>query len=99
MNWTDLSDKGIVEEIAKRVKQKRLNLNLTQLQLAQKAGLHIQTIKNFERGDTATLQTFIQILRVLDELDFFDKFIPDHGQSPIELLKLKGRKRTRASSK
>jgi transcriptional regulator with XRE-family HTH domain len=99
MNWTNLSDTAILEEITKRVKQKRLNLNLTQMELSHKAGLHVQTIKKFESGSSATVQTLIQLLRAFDELDFLDKFMPEPGASPIALLKLKGKERTRASNK
>ena len=99
MNWYSLSDSAIVEEITKRVKQKRLNLNMTQKELSEKTGLHVQTIKNFESGSSATVQTLIQLLRAFNELEFLDKFMPDPGVSPIELLRLKGKGRVRASTK
>ena len=99
MNWYSLSDKAIVEELTKRVKQKRLNLNMTQKELSDKTGLHVQTIKKFESGSSATIQTLIQLLRAFNELEFLEKFMPDPGVSQIELLKLKGKERERASSK
>ncbi|MDY8136170.1 helix-turn-helix transcriptional regulator [Aquimarina sp. 2201CG5-10] len=97
MSLNNLSDEQILSELTQRVKQKRLNLNITQEELSKRAGVHVQTIKNFESGKTTTLLTFIQIVRAFGELDALDSFFPDPGISPIALLKLKGKERTRAS--
>ena len=91
------SDESILKELTQRVRQRRLNLNLTQKQVADKSGLHEQTIKNFESGKNASLLTLIQILGVFGDLEALDKFLPDPGVSPVQLLKLKGKKRERAS--
>ena len=99
MNWNQLSDKAILQEITHRVKQKRLNQNLTQQQLADKAGVHKNTITNFERGKNTSIISLIQILRAFNELQSLDQFMPEPGVSPIELLKLKGKERERASGK
>lgn len=99
MNWYQLSDKAVLQEITSRVKQKRLNENLTQQALADKAGVHKNTITNFERGKNTSLVSLIQILRAFNELEFLDHFMPEPGVSPIELLKLKGKERERASGK
>lgn len=97
MQINNLTDESILEELTSRVRQQRLNLNLTQKQVADASGLHKQTIKNFESGKNASLLTLIQILRVFGDLDALDKFLPDPGVSPIQLLKLKGKERERAS--
>ncbi|MHA7830157.1 MAG: helix-turn-helix domain-containing protein [Flagellimonas sp.] len=91
------SNESILEELTKRVRQRRLNLNMTQEQLANRTGLHIQTIKNFESGNNTSLLTLIQILRVFGDLAALDKFLPNPGISPVQLLKLKGKERERAS--
>ena len=97
MQLSNLSDTAILEELTQRIRQRRLNLNLTQEQVADKSGLHKQTIKNFESGKNASLLTLIQILRVFGDLGALDKFLPDPGVSPIQLLILKGKERERAS--
>lgn len=97
MNYSRLSDEDILKLMAKRVKQRRLNLNITQKELAAAAGIHIQTIKKFEAGNNTMLQTLIQILRVFGDLDTLETFLPDPGISPVQLYKLKGKKRKRAS--
>jgi len=93
------TDQEIVNILADRLKQYRLNANLTQTNLAKKAGIHIQTVKNLENGKPPSLLTFIQVMRALDLLNNLEHFLPDIGISPIELLKLKGKERERASGK
>jgi len=99
MNWYILSDPAILLELANRVRKKRLMINMTRRQLAEKAGLHPNSVANLENGKTVSLQTFIQVLRALDELASLDHFIPDPGISPVALLKLKGKEKQRASGK
>lgn len=97
MQFTKLSDKEILKELTARMRQRRLNLNMTQEQLSERSGLHIQTIKNLEGGRNASLLTVIQVLRVFGDLEGLDNFLPEPGLSPIQLLKLKGKERERAS--
>lgn len=92
-----LSDKEILRELGQRVRQRRLNMNMTQEQLAEQAGLHVQTIKKFEAGKSPTLLTFIQVLRAFGDLQYLDQFMPPPGISPVDLLKLRGKERERAS--
>ncbi|WP_378187917.1 helix-turn-helix transcriptional regulator [Aquimarina sp. W85] len=97
MELNMLTDEQVLYELTQRVKRKRLNLNMTQETLANRAGVHTQTVKNFEAGKSTTMLTFIQLLRGFGELNALESFLPDPGISPIELLKLKGKERERAS--
>jgi len=97
MTYNNLTNEQVLQEITRRVKQLRLNQNITQGDLAKRSGVHVQTIKNFESGKSTKVMTLIQILRAFGELNALDTFIPDPGISPIELLKLKGKERERAS--
>jgi len=97
MNFDNLTDEQILLALTKRIRQQRLNLNITQEELSKRAGVHVQTIKNFESGKTTTLLTFILILRAFGNLDALNLVFPEPGISPIELLKLKGKGRERAS--
>ncbi len=99
MSFINKTDEQLLLEITRRIKQKRLNQNITQGDLASRSGLHVQTIKNFESGKGSKLLTLIQLLRAFGELESLDKLLPEPGISPIELLKLKGKERERASGK
>jgi len=97
MDYNNFTNEQVLQELTRRVKQLRLNQNITQDDLAKRSGVHVQTIKNFESGKSTKVITLIQILRAFGELNALDAFIPDPGISPIELLKLKGKERERAS--
>jgi transcriptional regulator with XRE-family HTH domain len=97
MDYYSMSDRAILREIGRRLRRKRLDKNLTQQALADKAGLGRTTISILERGAPAGLLTVIQVLRVLGGLEELDAFLPDPGPSPLQLAKLKGRQRQRAS--
>jgi len=45
------------------------------------------------------MSTMIRILRVLELLDRLETLVPEAGPRPMDLLKLKGQERKRASGK
>jgi transcriptional regulator with XRE-family HTH domain len=98
MKFYGMSDKAILRELGRRVKQKRLAKNLTQKRLAKMAGVSRMTIVNLEKGKAATLLTFVQVLHALGSLDGLESFLPDLGPSPLQVAKMKGKERSRASS-
>ena len=97
MDYYGMSDKAILREVGRRLRRRRLDRNLTQQALADTAGLSRTTVSDLERGAPAGVLTLIQVLRALGGLEELDAFVPDPGLSPLELAKLKGRERQRAS--
>ena len=67
--------------------------------MADRTGLDRVTISKLENGRAATLLTFVQILRVLDKLDFFNYLNDAITVSPIKVAEAMGRMRKRASVK
>jgi putative transcriptional regulator len=96
MRLGDMSPTAIAEELGNRLKQARLNVNLTQAEVAARTGLNRKTILNAEKGK-AQLENFVAILAALDIADQLNMFLPVQGISPIQLAKLKGEERQRAS--
>ena len=94
-----MSDEAILQELGQRLARRRVELNLTQAQLAEQAGVGKRTVERIEAGESTQLSTLIRIFRVLGLLDALDAMIPEPGPSPLDLLKLKGKERQRASSK
>ena len=94
-----MSDQAILAEIGGRLKRRRLNRNLTQEEVADQAGLTRMTVGEFERGASSSMKTLVRILRVLEALEELENFLPDTGPSPLQLAKLQGRQRQRASRK
>jgi transcriptional regulator with XRE-family HTH domain len=97
-NWYSLSDPGIVSELGKILKHTRLQQNLSQVQLASKAGLSRSAISEMENGKAATtLLTIVQVLRALQQLHLFDTWMVSGEISPLQMAKLSGKERLRAS--
>lgn len=98
MSIVGMSDKAIIKELGRRVKRKRLEQNLTQQEIADIAGISRPTVSDLERGNPFEILTLIQVLRALDALVEIDLFLPDPGISPLQLARLRGKERQRASS-
>ncbi|MGL1885488.1 MAG: helix-turn-helix transcriptional regulator [Reichenbachiella sp.] len=97
-DWVAMSDRAIVKALGVYLKAKRLELNKTQAQIANEAGLNRYTLGQLENGESINLITLIQILRALDEFHLLDGFQIEEKISPIEYAKLKKNKRQRANS-
>lgn len=85
------------QDLGARLQAHRLNQNLSQAELAAATGLARKTITNLETGHGGTLLTLIAVLRGLRLLDRLDAFLPEPGPSPIQLAKLAGKQRRRAT--
>jgi putative transcriptional regulator len=96
MEFGNMSPAAIAEELGNRLKQTRLNVDLTQAELAARTGLNRRTILNAEKGKVQ-LENFVAILASLNIADQLNIFLPVQEISPLQLAKLKGRERQRAS--
>ncbi|MEK6155328.1 helix-turn-helix transcriptional regulator [Flavobacteriaceae bacterium 3-367] len=99
MDWYSMTNARIELEIGLRIKNNRIKRNLTQLELANKVGISRVAISKIERGKGVTLSSLIGILRMLGLLQNIEYLFPEDEISPIEVIKLKGKKRKRASTK
>ncbi|MBI5556411.1 MAG: helix-turn-helix transcriptional regulator [Deltaproteobacteria bacterium] len=93
-----LTDAAILAEIGKRIARCRLDRQLTQADMAEQAGVSKRTVERIEAGASAQISTIIRILRALNLLPGVERLIPEPGPRPMELLKLKGKERQRASA-
>ena len=98
-NIETATNEAIRKELGQRLKSERLNQNITQKVLAERAGISRRTLVGAERGEPFTMDTLLSILRKLDCLAQIDLFLPEPGISPIQLSKLNGKKRQKASGK
>ncbi len=96
MELRNMSPVAIAEELGNRLKQARLNADLTQAEVASRAGLNRRTILNAEKGKVR-LENLVAILVSMDMADQLNVFLPAQEISPVQLAKLKGRERQRAS--
>ncbi len=96
MNARANTPAAIAEELGERLKQARLNRDMTQSEVAERAGVSRLAVLNAEKGN-ARLKVLIAILSVLDLAGQLDLFLPSQDVSPIQLARLKGKARQRAS--
>lgn len=86
----------IALEICQRVKQRRLELNLTQEGLSSKAGLKLSTYRRFEHTGKISLEGLLKIAFVLDLIEDFELLFTTKKYSSFEEAingKSKARKR------
>ena len=92
-----MTDDSIIQAIGAYIRSVRLERNMTQAQLGERAGVHRTTIRDLELGKRSTLLTLIQVLRSLDQLHTLKNFKVSKELSPLEQAKLEIGERKRAS--
>ncbi len=96
MGVQNTSPVAIAKELGERLKQARLNNDMTQSDVAALVGLTRAVVSNAEKGK-AQLASFVAIMVALNLTEQLDRFLPKQDISPIQLSKLQGKKRQRAS--
>ncbi len=96
MNFNAATPHAITTELGDRIKVVRLNADLTQKELAEKAGISLKAVTNSEKGKS-TLESIVAILIALELTEQLNSFIPKQEISPVQLAKLQGRERKRAT--
>ena len=99
IDYTSMSDDRLAQLLGKFIKHHRVDKNISQDELATKAGLSRPTISLMERGKSMNLNSIIRVLRVLNLLYLFDAIKITQTISPIEMLKIQEKQRKRSSKK
>jgi transcriptional regulator with XRE-family HTH domain len=76
----------------------RLRQNIDQQQLAARAGVALNAVKNLESGKGGTTRSLLKVLRTLGREDWLDALAPQVSISPLQALSRKPA-RQRASRK
>ena len=85
-------------ELGRQVRTLRLRQDLDQRQLADRAGIALNAVKNLEGGNGSTLRSLVLALRALNRADWLHTLAPAVSISPVQMLKAKA-PRQRASRK
>lgn len=93
--WASFSDKALAAYIGGFVRHHRMEQSRTQDELSAAAGISRSTLSLLERGETVTIATLIQVLRVLDQIQVLSVFEIKESVSPLALAKLQREKRQR----
>ena len=94
-----LSNQEILRKLGQHLRQQRLSRNWTQIELAAQGGVDPGVLRKIEAGKGYTITAFIGVLRALGLLDDLIAAVPEPGPSPIEMVKLKGQQRERATGR
>lgn len=94
--WYSMSDQALSSQIGAFIRYHRLEQNKTQDVLSHEAGISRSTLSLLERGETVTLATLIQVLRVLDQLHVMEVFEIPRRISPLALAEAEQKLRKRA---
>jgi transcriptional regulator with XRE-family HTH domain len=92
---SELTDTAVLKELGARLERRRLAAGLTQENLADEAGVSKRTVERIEVGRSTDFVMLLRVLRVLRLIETFDQWISDVPQSPLLLLKSRGRTRKR----
>ncbi len=85
-------------DLGRQIRNLRLRENLLQQELADRAGIALNAVKNLESGRGATLHSLVQTLRILNRADWLRTLAPAVSISPVQMLSTK-QPRQRASRK
>lgn len=98
--WNTLSDPQVLQAIGERVRELRLERQLSQAELARHAGISLPTMQRLEaaRGKSSAA-SLIRILRSLRKLDALEAVFAPPSISPMALAGKQKPKRQRAPRK
>ena len=77
-----ISEKAYMKKMCSLLKGYRLDYPMTQKELADKSGVSLRTLNNFENGKGITLENFIKLLIALDLDRNLNVLIPDVYDRP-----------------
>ena len=90
-----ISESEVCREVASRVRTRRLQLNWSQAELAQRAGVAYSTLKLFERTGRISLERLVMIASALRALDGFEALLRPPKASSLAEIEARATKRQR----
>ncbi len=90
------SNAEIISELGSRFKEYRLFCDLTQKEVAERAGVSIFTISQFEKGEARNIGfgTILSLLRSIGFLEEVEKLLPSLPMLPSQ-MKVSNKKKER----
>jgi len=98
-NWQVLSDEAIETDIGNYIRKERQAQRKTQKEVAASANISRSTLSLLERGESGSLKTLIQVLRVLGRLQALRTFHFEELISPLALAREQHKSIQRVRSK
>ncbi len=96
---SEVTNAALLADFGQRLASRRIDLGLTQEELATRAEVGKRTVERVEAGRSVQLSKLLNLLRELDLLDALDALLPPAGPRPMDLLRRHGHSRKRVASK
>ena len=94
---TLMSAQEVTAEIGSRLRSRRLSLRMTQVELAERAGLNVGTVKNLEaKTGTCTLETVVRASVALGLVEHFESLFLVRPKSIAQMEQIAEAPRQRA---
>jgi len=93
------TDQAIVNSIVGHVQAIRLKKNISLEAVAKNAGISRQTLYSLLNNGKGTLINLIGVLRAIGELERLSSLLEGVPPSPLEIIRMEGKKRRRASGR
>ncbi|MCB9689736.1 MAG: helix-turn-helix transcriptional regulator [Alphaproteobacteria bacterium] len=87
----------LVGAVAQRARRLRLDRNLTQQELAERAGMSLSSLRRFERTGEIAFLSLVRVAMALDASDGLGALFPEQVRSLDDLLEPPRRQRGRRS--
>lgn len=99
IDFATASSDAIIQALCRRLEEVRLSRNITQADLARKAGVSRSTMTRLANGKSLSLDSFVRIIAALGLAGNFASMLPELGLRPVDMVMRKGKERQRARSK
>jgi transcriptional regulator with XRE-family HTH domain len=84
-----------LNQLGERIRKQRIQLELKQRELADRAAVSLTSVGKLERGEPVTTATLSRVLVALGFSDALKTLVPPPPVSPLELQELAGKERQR----
>lgn len=96
IDYTLASSEQIVADLGTRLNRLRLASNITQADLAARAGVGTRTLARLEAGEGGTMDSLVRVIAALGLTSHLEALLPDPDIRPMERVQMRGRERQRA---
>ncbi|QZA82244.1 helix-turn-helix domain-containing protein [Deefgea piscis] len=83
----NLTPEEMESELGERLKRLRVNRNLEQATVAERAGISVRALRNLESGNGSSLNTLVRVLRALGKEQWLETIAPIATIDPLMLTR------------
>lgn len=89
------TDNAILKQIGQKIKEARLEQNISQRQLAKDSGMSNFSISQIESGHNTSILSLVMVLRALNKLNILDNLFTEAPISPVAISEAMRKQRKR----